>query len=181
VAVQSGGHFLFPATCFAGDVPSVTNLEKTIVNDQTIPNKDIIATVNNLIEYALDGQVGYLQAAAGVDMDALCETFRRYAREREGFITDLTNLVISLGGEPASFREATGTPTHAWTGIRVVVSACDNAAVLEECVRGEARSIEAYDDALNKHLPDHVHKVLRQQFERVEDAYDHMSALTELV
>ena len=59
--------------------------------------KEIISTVNDLIETLKDGQEGFRQAAEAVNDSQLKTLFSEYSLQRSRFAGELQNEVINLG------------------------------------------------------------------------------------
>jgi len=135
---------------------------------------DLINSLNHLIRVCRDGQEGYLQAAEHVKSAWLQGLFQQFSTQREQFAIELTNLVASLGVEPASGATVAGALHRTWIDIRTAVSgdSWDDAAVLEECERGEDTAKDAYETELNKGLPDHIDRVVQSQYQDILRSHD---------
>jgi len=135
---------------------------------------NLINSLNHLIRVCRDGQEGYLQAAEHVKSAWLQGLFQQFSTQREQFATELTNLVASLGEEPASGATVAGALHRTWIDFRTAVSGDgrDDAAVLDECERGEDTAKEAYETELNKGLPDHIDRVVQSQYLDILRSHD---------
>ena len=60
-------------------------------------NKEIISTLNGLIETLKDGQEGYKQSASGVDDPQLKTLFDTLSLQRSKFAGELQNEVVTMG------------------------------------------------------------------------------------
>src|SRR5205085_2051257 len=99
--------------------------------------KEIISTVNNLIETLKDGQEGFRQAAEAVKDPQLKSLFSEYAQQRSRFANELQSQAKSLGEtEPEESSSAAGAMHRAWINIKSVATSGDDAAILAECERG---------------------------------------------
>ncbi|MCC6616500.1 MAG: PA2169 family four-helix-bundle protein [Anaerolineae bacterium] len=137
----------------------------------------LIDLVNDLIEVNRDAVTGYMRAAEAIESAALTSQLKQFARQHDTCITDLSTLVISLSGEPASERTATGQPNRAWITIGTLADEGDREAILKECEVGESVVLQVYESALQTPLPENISKVLREQFETLQKAHDYVKAM----
>jgi uncharacterized protein (TIGR02284 family) len=130
---------------------------------------DLIDSLNHLIHVCRDGQEGYLQAVEHVKSAWLQALFQNLSLQREQFAVELTNLVASLGAEPASGTTVSGVLHRTWIDLRTAVTgdAGDDFIILDECEQGEDTAKEAYETELSKGLPEHVHRVVQSQYEDI--------------
>lgn len=126
-------------------------------------NQHITKTLNHLIAMGLDSQIGYLQAAQDITAPRLAAAFRDYAWQREQFVVELSNLVVSLSGEPSHSRLAA---TNRYI-----------ASVLDRCIQSEDAACLAYKVALKQSLPNYVQKVLHSQYQQIRQIHERLCAL----
>ena len=80
--------------------------------------KEIISTINNLIETLKDGQEGFKQAAEGVKDPQLKSLFNEYSQQRSRFATELQSQARSLGEpQPETSSTAAGALHRAWINL----------------------------------------------------------------
>lgn len=156
---------------------------KPITSDATLSssgvegNDEVISVLNNLIETCKDGEQGFKEAAEGVERSDLKTTFYEFSQQRSEYAGVLQGLVRSLGGDPESDGSISGAVHRGWINIKSAVTGRDEAAILNECERGEDYAKEAYEDALNKSLPANVADVIRQQSQGVQAAHNRVREL----
>jgi uncharacterized protein (TIGR02284 family) len=135
--------------------------------------KEIISTLNNLIETLKDGQEGYKESASAVDDPQLKTVFDAYSLQRAKFAGELQNEVVKMGeAEPEDSSSATGAMHRTWINIKSAVTSGDRHAILAEAERGEDSAVNAYKDALEKDLPAPVREIVSQQSAEVKMAHD---------
>lgn len=139
--------------------------------DQTI---DVL---NNLIETARDGQNGFQTAAEGAKAPELKSFFSDSATERANFVTELSRLVTSLGGEPHETGHVAGAVHRGWINIKTAVSGNDDKAILEEAERGEDYAKKAFTDALSESLPAETRAVVERMAKQVQQTHDRVRDL----
>lgn len=140
-------------------------------------NDSVISILNGLIETCRDGQEGFKQAAEGVDSSELKSLFYELSQQRGAFTGDLQTLVQSLGGDPENSGSIAGTLHRGWINIKSAVTGKDEAAILNECERGEDSAKNAYQEALESALPAHVQEAVQNQYSFVQNAHDRIKAL----
>lgn len=154
---------------------------RPITQDAYVPgeggNDDAISTLNGLITTCKDGVEGFNDAAEGVERSDLKSMFQEYAAERQQFASELQSLVQTLGGDPEDSSSFAGTLHRGWINIKSAITGGDEAAILNECERGEDSAKKAYKDALEQNLPSHVRDTVQTQYERVLAAHDRVRAL----
>lgn len=136
-------------------------------------SKEIISTLNGLIETLKDGQEGFKQSASGVDDPQLKTVFGVFSLQRSRFAGELQNEVVKLGDpDPEDSSSATGALHRTWINIKSAVTSRDRHAILAEAERGEDSAVSAYKDALEKDLPAPVRDIVSRQSAEVKIAHD---------
>lgn len=135
--------------------------------------KEIISTLNSLIETLKDGQEGFKQSASGVDDPQLKTIFDTLALQRSKFAGELQNEVVLLGdSEPETSSSATGAIHRTWINIKSAVTNRDRHAILAEAERGEDAAVDAYEDAMQEDLPAPIREIVTRQQTEVKAAHD---------
>src|SRR5437899_3471346 len=107
--------------------------------------KEIISTINSLIETLKDGQEGFKQAAEAVKDPQLKSLFSEFSQQRGRFATELQTEARILGEtKPEESSSAAGAMHRAWINLKSAVSSGDDHAILAECERGEDSAIKEY-------------------------------------
>ncbi len=133
---------------------------------------DVIATLNDLIETSRDGEEGFRQCAESVKSAALKTFFeQKSARCREA-VTQLTQIVREMGGDPEKSSSMSGTMHRFWVSVRSSITGMSDHAILDECERGEDVAKRSYEKALAQDLPGDVKRVIERQFAEVKANHD---------
>lgn len=141
-------------------------------------NKEIISTLNSLIETLKDGQEGFKQSASGVDDSQLKTTFDTLSLQRSKFAGELQSEIMSLGEpDPEDSSSMTGALHRTWINIKGAVTNRDRHAILAEAERGEDSAVAAYKDAIEKDLPAPIKDIVMRQSTEVKSAHDKIRAL----
>jgi uncharacterized protein (TIGR02284 family) len=160
---------------YEGTEPMTT--DATIGSSDSFTNDEVISLLNNLIETCKDGEQGFKEAAEGVERSDLKSTFYEYSQQRSQYAGILQGLVRSLGGDAENDGSISGAMHRGWINIKSAVTGRDEAAILNECERGEDYAKEAYEEALKTSLPSNVEDVLRQQSQGVQAAHNRIKEL----
>lgn len=143
----------------------------------TETNDDAIAKLNDLIEICKDGQNGFKDAAEGIENSELKTVFYEYSQQRSEFAGTLQQLVRSLGGDPEQGGSLSGAIHRGWIDLKAAITGKDEAAILNECERGEDFAKAAYKEAAEFAFPANVADVIREQGQKVIEAHDRIKQL----
>ncbi len=121
------------------------------MNMTTIERRQLALTVtalNRCIETCTDGEKGYGAAAADVRDPQLKSIMSSYERQRADFVTELQRTTDGLGATHENQGTIGGTLHRGWTGARMQIEGRRDDVVVDECIRGEANALAAYDNVL---------------------------------
>jgi len=112
--------------------------------------EDTIDVLNDLIRINHDRIAGYERAineAKDIDVD-LKGVFSRMAEESTLYVSELTEEVVKLGGEPATGTTNSGKIYRAWMDVKATFTGKDRESILASCEFGEDAAQKAYKTAL---------------------------------
>ena len=136
------------------------------------------ALLNELIETLKDGQKGYADAMTDVEDAQLKDTFKHYAVQRAGFITEIEDQMFKLDLTPDEESSVTSAVHRAWIDLKAALTSKDNKAVLTECERGEEYATKAFQTALKAEgLPTAVRAIIEKQASGIAEAKAKITAL----
>ena len=141
--------------------------------------KEIISTINGLIETLKDGQEGFRQASEAVKDFQLKMLFGEYSLERAKFAGELQNEAISLGEHDPEHSSSTAGALHrAWINLRSAITNHDDHAILAECERGEDSAVNEYKKAMEEEeLSAPIRETISRQYTDVKNAHDRIRQL----
>jgi uncharacterized protein (TIGR02284 family) len=139
--------------------------------------RDVISTLNDLIETCRDGEEGFRKAAENVKDTAIKSVFSEIGRERAQLADELAAEVQRLGGEPEREGSVSGAMHRGWMNVKETIAGRDDTAIVAEAERGEDVAVETYKKALEQPLPPTVESIVRRQFSHVQEAHDRVRAL----
>ena|SRR5690606_15476843 len=112
--------------------------------------EDTIDVLNDLIRINHDRIAGYERAineAKDIDVD-LKGVFSRMGEESTLYVSELTEEVVKLGGEPATGTTNSGKIYRAWMDVKATFTGKDRESILASCEFGEDAAQKAYKTAL---------------------------------
>jgi uncharacterized protein (TIGR02284 family) len=140
--------------------------------------KEIISTINGLIETLKDGQEGFRQAAEGVKDPTLKSVFNEYSLQRAKFAGELQAEAVQLGEpDPEDSSSAAGAMHRAWINLKSALTSQDDHAILAECERGEDSAVSEYKDAMEEDISSPIREIISRQFGEVKNAHDRIRSL----
>ena len=141
-------------------------------------NKDVVNTLNELIETCKDGEYGFNTCAEHTKTDDLRKQFTTRAHECRNAAGELQHLVFEYGGEPEVKGTASGALHRGWVAVLGAVAGSSDYRMLEEAERGEDAALARYRKALkNDQLPDSVRALVQRQMLGVQHNHDQVKAL----
>jgi uncharacterized protein (TIGR02284 family) len=141
--------------------------------------KEIISTLNSLIETLKDGQEGFKQAAEAVKDSNLKSLFAEFSLQRSRFAGELQAEARQFGeSDPEDSSSTAGAMHRAWINLKSALTSGDDHAILAECERGEDSAIKEYKEALeDEDLAASVRGVVSRQYSEVKAAHDRIKQL----
>jgi uncharacterized protein (TIGR02284 family) len=140
--------------------------------------KEIISTINNLIETLKDGQKGFKEAADAVNDPQLKSLFTGYSEQRSRFASELQAQARSVGeAEPETGGSAAGAMHRGWINLKSAITSKDESAILAECERGEDAAVQAFEKAMRNDFPSPVRDIVSRQYSEIKTAHDRIKDL----
>ena len=141
-------------------------------------HKEVISTVNGLIETLKDGEKGFKEAAEAVKDPQLKSLFQEYSQQRSRFANELRTQAKSLGeSDPEKTSSAAGVMHRAWINLKSAVTSGDDKAILSECERGEDSAVHEFEEAVHDGLTSPLRDIVSRQFSEIKSAHDRVKQL----
>jgi uncharacterized protein (TIGR02284 family) len=137
----------------------------------------VIETLNDLVETAKNGELGFREAAQHAKSPALIALFGRRAQSCLQAVTELQEHIQRLGGKPDVGGTVTGAAHRLWVHIRGLFGGASDETMLVECERGEDAAVARYRSALKQNLPPDIHAMVQRQFEGAQRNHDMIKSL----
>ena len=143
-------------------------------------NKDIVKTLNSLIETSKDGEYGFRLSSEHAQSDLIKSLFLARAGECAQAASELQTLVLQYGGKAETTGSATGSLHRGWVAVKGTLAGYSDLNMLEEAERGEDVALEQYRNALRQvDLPGEVRSLVERQFQGVKYNHDQIRGLRE--
>ncbi|HSN60735.1 MAG TPA: PA2169 family four-helix-bundle protein [Ferruginibacter sp.] len=113
-------------------------------------NENLTETLNDLVRINNDRVTGYDKAAdqaKDIDID-LQAIFAKMASESHGYIRELDEAIVNLGGQPSRDSTFSGKIYRTWMDVKNTFTGSDRTSILASCEFGEDAAQTAYNDAL---------------------------------
>lgn len=141
-------------------------------------DKQIVDTLNDLIETCKDGEFGFAACAKHVGSVELRNLFLSRANECKQAADELNGFQIQYGGKVETGGSATGALHRGWSAVRGSLMGYSDQAMLEECERGEDVALTRYRKALESFtLPETLRAVVERQLLGVQRNHDQIRTL----
>ncbi|MGH8628153.1 MAG: ferritin-like domain-containing protein [Gammaproteobacteria bacterium] len=127
--------------------------------------RNVISTLNGLIETCKDGEEGFRTCAENVRNAELKRVFMERSQHCAKSAEELQSEVRRLGGDPETHGSVLGALHRRWLNVKTAITSKDEAAVLAECERGEDMAVVAYKNALAQDLASDVRKLIERQYQ----------------
>lgn len=139
--------------------------------------KDVVKTLNTLIETSKDGEYGFRLSAEHAQSQEIKQLFLTRAQDCVQAAMELQSLVRQLGGKAEDSGTASGSLHRGWVAIKGNLAGYSDLNMLEETERGEDTALERYREALRDDLPATVRAVVEAQLQGVKRNHDQIRTL----
>ncbi len=136
-----------------------------------------VSTLNDLVETSRNGEKGFRLAAEHAQDTQLKSLLQRFADDCGRAARELQQCVVQAGGKPEEGGTAAGAAHRAWINLKTAVTSNDDAAILEECERGEDHAKAIYKKALADGLPTDVRSLVERQYQGTLQHHDRIKEL----
>src|SRR5919201_4793937 len=116
-------------------------------------SRDVVSTLNDLIETCKDSEEGFRHAAQHVMNREIRSPLETYAQQVARFADELQAEVRYLGGNPDEHDVFDGLAHPGWITLTRKLTGEDETAVMAECDCGVDALEQSYAHALEQELP----------------------------
>lgn len=128
-------------------------------------HKQLVNTLNDLIENCKDGESGFRSTAEHASSEGLKQVFLARAEDCRHAALELQDLVNRLGGDSVDGGTVAGAVHRGWVAVKGTLTGYSDLNMLEDTERGEAAAVSRYQDALQRNLPMEVRGMVQRQYE----------------
>lgn len=108
-------------------------------------DKDVVDSLNNLIQINNDRIQGYLTASQETNESDLKSVFSEMMSTSQECRRELVQEVSKLGGTPIEGTSVSGKIYRAWMDVKSALTSKDRKAILSSCEFGEDVAVKAYE------------------------------------
>jgi uncharacterized protein (TIGR02284 family) len=138
--------------------------------------KEVISTVNHLLEICNERIQGYKKAAEKVKDPMLNKVFYRYISQTEGFASELAKHSNEKNPSNISTRPI-GDAWRLWMDMKAAITNGGTEAMLGACETGENAAIRNYEKAMEEDLPLGVKNIVIKQLAEIKLALNEIKRL----
>lgn len=140
--------------------------------------QQVINALNDLLTRNHEADKGYSFAGNSVSDVPLRKWLFANSGMRERFEDQLIMEIKKLDGTPDPSSSFLGSLHRAWLDFKSEITEDNISYVLEECKRGEERSLEDYERVLEEvDLPPQIQMVLREHHKNIQESLANLKAL----
>lgn len=137
----------------------------------------LIKNLSRLVQLDIDAVHAYEQAIERIDTPTVSDRLSSFRDDHQRHITDLSNAISQLGGEPPEFsKDFKGYFIEGFTALR---SATGTEGALKAMKTNENLTNKTYDDALDWELPENIRQIIirnrddeRRHLEYIQECLD---------
>lgn len=148
--------------------------------DLTDDRKDLVRTLNKLIETCKDGEAGFKVCAEDVKRPDMKQLFSKRSRQCAEAAEELQRSVLELGGEPEDSTSVGADLHRRWVDLKSLITGKDEEAILNEAERGEDVAKKRYSEAMTQNLPADIRSMVERQYQGVLRNHDEVRALRDV-
>jgi len=120
--------------------------------------------LQELITVAKDSELGYQTAAEHVDNPHLANVFSEYARQRAGFVEELTLEAARISGDvPVDNGTVKGAVVRGWMNLKSALTGGGPEALVAACETGEDSAEAAFERVVNLGLTGPLRNIVEAQ------------------
>jgi uncharacterized protein (TIGR02284 family) len=146
--------------------------KREYTTDGSARPEEAIAMLNELVDNARNGELGFREAAEHTKTLSVNALFLRCAEYWHEAAAELQEQIERLGGQAEQGGSVGGAAHRVWIHIRGLLGGASDKTMLTECERGEDDALERYRKALKQNLPPEIHSMVLRQFEGAQRNHD---------
>jgi uncharacterized protein (TIGR02284 family) len=145
--------------------------------EEVLDNDHVVAVLNDMLETARDGEIGFQACADEVGEPNLQQVFYDRAEQWRQGADELVQLIARYGGTSAEGGTTGGAVRRGWAHVKGTMGANGDLSMLEECQRAEDAAVSRYRKALEQNLPSEVRSFLERQAQGAQRSHDQIRDL----
>jgi uncharacterized protein (TIGR02284 family) len=150
---------------------------RKFTTDGSATTEETLAALNELLEDARHGELGFREAGEDAKTTELSALFGRCAQNCHEVAAELQEAIERLGGQVEPGGSASGAAHRVWSYLREFFGGASGETVPAGCGSGEDALLGRYRKALKQNLDPEIHAMVRRQFERTQRNCDMIKSL----
>lgn len=143
--------------------------------------KNTIDDLFELLEKNYDSQKGFVIAENATKNIQLRKFLKKQAGQKDTFVEELTNLLISLNALPEEKGTVAGKVHRAWMNFQTAFTNNIEETILKECLRWEKETEREYVERLEKNnFPTNISNILQRHLSLIRITIAQVSSLEDL-
>jgi uncharacterized protein (TIGR02284 family) len=138
--------------------------------------KEVVSTVNDLIEVCNERILGYRKAAEEVKDIELEALFERYALQTQSFVKELIPFSDQINAEEVGTRFV-GDAWRIWMDMKSALTNGGRESMLGAAITGEEAAIRSYENNLEENLPTEVRNIIFRQLGEIKSTYETLKSM----
>ena len=140
-------------------------------------DREIVSTLNELVEVSRDGENGFARAAMDSRDPALIKAFGDSERACRQAAEELQHEIRMLGRRAEEGGSMRAAGRRGWSNLKNVASIRDNRVILEECEKAEDYARSRYAAAMSLNWPASLRVVIERHYRAVIANHDRVRDL----
>jgi uncharacterized protein (TIGR02284 family) len=138
---------------------------------------DVVAVLQEALNHAHDGELGFTEAAAHTETPALKQFFEQRAGACRDSAAELQQKLGELGGDSEESGSVSAAAHRVWLQIQGLFGGAGDETILAECERAENEALAQFREALQQNLPEEIHALMLRQYECTQRNHDMVRTL----
>ncbi|WP_339922075.1 PA2169 family four-helix-bundle protein [uncultured Cyclobacterium sp.] len=145
-------------------------------------DKKLRAQLAEILEKNKDAEKGYETAAVNTQHPGLRNFFLKRSNERRDFNLRLKRELEANFDEMTTEGSFTGSIHRAWMDTKSFFAGNNDAAMLEEAIRGDQAALEEYEELLGvQHLPIMLDQIIQNHAIKIRTDLEQIKTLEDLI
>lgn len=146
-------------------------------------NKDVVESLNNLVQINNDRIQGYLTASQETNEPDLKSVFSELMQTSQECRRELVQEISRLGGTPIEGTTVSGKIYRVWMDIKSALTSKDRKAILNSCEYGEDAAVKTYETEMESDALSGTGclQMVRDQYSKIRAGHDRIKHLRDAI
>jgi len=140
-------------------------------------NKDTLKGLNHLLTRNKDAANGFVEVANNITYVNMTKWLIDWAKKHESNAKALESIIQEGDGDADASTSILGELHHAWIDIKSQLTNDDTSGLLNECIAGQEKALNDYDDIMSIDMPDMVKEIIKIQRVGISQSISELKSL----